>query len=217
MADMVREETGSKRRAIIEAARNIFAQKGYEDTTIAEVAEEAGVAVGTVYLYFHNKREIYTSVSLDQIVALAAVMEDPRIVTLPLEQMPRAIIEAVFRICHQNNRLMSVFKVDIQSEEEIKLHKAADELITNALDNLLRQAIAQGQLMPFDTEMYSKLLFGLVDSALYNCFCIEGGEGEELYRERTIEFIERLLFGPSIREGKIDETDAPAELSVKNG
>jgi AcrR family transcriptional regulator len=217
MAEMVREDTRSKRRVIIEAASNIFAQKGYEDTTIAEIAEAAGVAVGTVYLYFHNKREIYTSVSLDQIVALAAVMEDPRIVTLPFEQMPRAIIEAIFRICHQNNRLMSVFKVDIQSEEEIKLHKAADELITNALDNLLRQAIAQGQLMPFDTQMYAKLLFGLVDSALCNCFCIEGGEGEELYRERTIEFVERLFFGPSIREGKIDETDATAELSANKG
>ena len=63
--EMVKEDTRSKRQAIIEAARNIFAMKGYEDTTIAEIAEEAGVAVGTVYLYFHNKREIYTSVSLD--------------------------------------------------------------------------------------------------------------------------------------------------------
>jgi TetR/AcrR family fatty acid metabolism transcriptional regulator len=202
--EMVKEETRSKRQAIIEAARNIFAMKGYEDTTIAEIAEEAGVAVGTVYLYFHNKREIYTSVSLDQMVALAAVMQDPRIVTLPFEQVPRAMIEAIFRICHQNSRLMSLFKVDIQSQEEIQQHKAAEALITNALDNFLRQAIVQGQLAPFDTEMYAKILFGLVDSALYDCFCVESGEGEERYRERTIEIIERLFFGPSIREGTKD-------------
>ena len=75
---MVKEDTRSKRQAIIEAARNIFAMKGYEDTTIAEIADDAGVAVGTVYLYFHNKREIYTSVSLDQIATLAAVMGDPK-------------------------------------------------------------------------------------------------------------------------------------------
>jgi AcrR family transcriptional regulator len=199
--EMVREDTRSKQKAIIEAARDIFAKKGYEDTTIAEIAEAADVAVGTVYLYFRNKREIYTSVSLDQMVAIAAVMEDPRIVTLPFERVPRAIIEAVFRICHQNNRLMSLFKVDIQSEEELQQHKAAGELMTNTIDNFLRQSIAQGQLMPFDTEMYAKILFGLVDSALYNCFCVEGGEGEQLYRERTIEIIERLFFGPSIREG----------------
>jgi AcrR family transcriptional regulator len=214
---MVKEDTRSKRQAIIEAARNIFAMKGYEDTTIAEIAEEAGVAVGTVYLYFRNKREIYTSVSLDQMVAIAAVMEDPRIVTLPFEQVPRAIIEAVFRICHQNNRLMSLFKVDIQSEEELQQHKAAGELMTNTIDNFLRQSIAQGQLMPFDTEMYAKILFGLVDSALYNCFCVEGGEGEQLYRERTIEIIERLFFGPSIREGTKDNIHKGEGAAVSKG
>lgn len=215
--EMVKEDTRSKRQAIIEASRKIFATKGYEDTTIAEIAEDAGIAVGTVYLYFRNKREIYTSVSLDQMVALAAVMEDPRIVTLPFEQVPRAIIETIFRICHQNGRLMSLFKVDIQSQEEIQQHKTAEAVITNALDNFLRQAIAQGQLASFDTEMYAKILFGLVDSALYDCFCVEGGEGEELYRERTIEIIERLFFGPSIREGTKENTDIDVGSAVGNG
>jgi AcrR family transcriptional regulator len=214
MAEMVREETGSKRQAIIEAARNIFAQKGYEDTTIAEIAEAAGVAVGTVYLYFRNKREIYTSVSLTMMASIAAVIEDPSITTLPIEQVPRAIIEAIFHSSHQKSGLMSLFQVDIQSEEEIQQHKAAEELITKAIDNFLRQAIAQGQLAPFDTEMYAKILFGLIDSALYDCFCVEGGEHEELYRERTIEIIERLFFGPSLREGKIDEADTTVDLTV---
>jgi AcrR family transcriptional regulator len=214
---MIKEGTRSKRQAIIEAARNIFSMKGYEDTTIAEIAQEAGVAVGTVYLYFRNKREIYTNVSLDWAASLAAVIEDPRIITLPIEQVPRTIIEASFRTCHQNSGQMSLFKVDIQSEEEIQQHKAAEELITNAIDNFLRQAIAQGQLMPFDTEMYAKILFGLVDNVLYDCFCVESGEGEELYRERTIEIVERLFFGPSLREGTKEDSLKGERAEVNNG
>jgi AcrR family transcriptional regulator len=214
---MVKEDTRSKRQSIIEAARNIFAMKGYEDSTIAEIADNAGIAVGTVYLYFHNKREIYTSVSLDWATSLAAVIEDPRIVTLPIEQTPRAIIEATFRICHQNSSQMSLFKVDIQSQEELQQHKDAEELITNAIGNFLSQAIAQGQLMPFDTEMYAKILYGLVDSALFNCFCVEGGEGEELYRERTIEIVERLFFGPSLREGTKENTNIDPRAAISNG
>ena len=213
---MVIEDTRSKRQAIIEAARDIFAQKGYEDTTIAEIAEAAGVAVGTVYLYFRNKREIYMSTSLNLMVLHAAVIEDPRLATLPFEQVPRAIIEGLFRISHQNSGLMSLLQVDIQSKEEIQQHKAAEELITKTLDNLLRQAIALGQLAPFDTEMYAKILFGLVDSTLYHCFCVEGGEHEELYRERTIEIIERLFFGPSIREGTKDNTYKFEGAAVNN-
>ena len=198
---MVKEDTRSKRQAIIEAARKIFAMKGYEDTTIAEIAEDAGIAVGTVYLYFGNKRDIYTSVSLNWATLLVAALEDPTIAELPIELAPRAMIEATFRICRQDSELMSLFQVDIQSEEEIHRHKAADELITRVIDNFFRQAIARGQLAPFDTEMYTKILFGMVHSVLFECFCVEGGENEELFRERTIELVERLFFGPSLRKG----------------
>ncbi len=208
-------DTRTKQQAIIKAAREIFAKQGYEDTTIAEIAAAAGVAVGTVYLYFHNKREIYTSASLDWVSSVASVLQDPAIISLPIEQIPRAMIEGVFRISRENNELMSLLQVDIQSTKEIEQHKVADKVITRAIDAFFRQAIAQGQLAPFDTEMYAEILFGLVDSVLYTCFCIEAGEREELYRERTIELVERLFFGPSIREGKKESLEV-AEALQKN-
>ena len=188
--------------------------KGYEDTTIAEIAEDAGIAVGTVYLYFGNKRDIYTSVSLDWAALLAAAFEDPTIAALPIEQVPRAMIEATFRICRQDSDMMSLFQVDIQSEEEIQKHKAADELITGIIDNFFRQAIAQGQLAPFDTETYTKIIFGMVHSVLFECFCVEGGEREELYRERTIELVERLFFGPSLREGNKENQGRDTKTTI---
>jgi hypothetical protein len=51
---------------------------------------------------------------------------------------------------------------------------------------------------------------------LYECFCVEGGENEELYRERTIEVVERLFFGPSIREGIKDNIHAGEGAAVNN-
>ena len=207
MTATTRADTRSKRQAIIEAASEIFAKQGYEDTSIADIAATAGVAVGTVYLYFRNKRDIYTSTSLDWVVSLASVLQDPAIVSLPIEQVPRAMIEATFRNCHENSELMPLFQVDIQSTEEIRQHKVADELITKVIVDFFRQAIEQGQLAPFDTEIYAEILFGLVHSVLYTCFCVEGGEREELYRERTIEIIERLFFGPPLRAGKQENTD----------
>ena len=216
MMATTREDTRSKRQAIIEAAREIFAKQGYEDTSIADIAAAAGVAVGTVYLYFHNKRDIYTSASLDWVTSIAAVFQDPAIASLPVEQVPRAMIEASFRICRENNELMPLFQVDIQSTEEIRQHKAADEVITKTIVDFFRQAIAQGQLAPFDTEAYTKVIFGMVHSVLFECFCVEGGEREELYRERTIEIIERLFFGPSIREGTKDNIHTGEGAAVNN-
>ncbi len=65
MPEKIAEETRPKRDTILDAARTLFAQQGYEETTIAGIAGSAGVAVGTVYLYFRNKHEVYTAVALD--------------------------------------------------------------------------------------------------------------------------------------------------------
>jgi TetR/AcrR family fatty acid metabolism transcriptional regulator len=201
MPETTREDTRTKRRAILDAATELFAKQGYENTTIADIAQAAGVAVGTVYLYFRNKHEIYNSASIDWVESIARVLRDPTILVLPIRQMPRTVIEASFRICRENNELMPLFQVDVQSAEEIWQHKLAEGSIAKAIDAFLRQAIEQGHLAPFDTEMYARILFGMVHSVLYECFCIEHGENEELYRERLIEMIERLFFGPSLIDG----------------
>ncbi len=44
---------------IIEAARAVFSRKGFNDATVDDIAEAAGLAKGTVYLYFPSKREIF--------------------------------------------------------------------------------------------------------------------------------------------------------------
>jgi len=51
-----------RRSEILRAARGVFARKGFVRGIIDEIAKEAGVAKGTVYLYFHSKREIYRAV-----------------------------------------------------------------------------------------------------------------------------------------------------------
>lgn len=198
MPELTEAETRSKRRAILDAARTLIAKQGYEETTIAQIASAAGVAVGTVYLYFSNKRDIYTSLATSWVESIAEVIQNPRILELPIEQIPRAMIEAAFRISHEKNELMPVFQVDIQSSEEIYKHKAAEESIVNALDSFFRITIERGQLAPFDTRIYAKILFNLVHSILFEAFCLNEGKQEEHYREGTIEFVERLFFGPPL-------------------
>jgi len=59
-----------RRKEIVDAARSAFARKGFVDTVVDVIAKDAGVAKGTVYLYFRSKREIYRAVLHDDMVSL---------------------------------------------------------------------------------------------------------------------------------------------------
>src|SRR6266567_7172334 len=76
---------GDKRAAIIRAAIRVFAHNGYFNSKVADIAREAGVADGTVYLYFKSKEEILHSIfdrTVDEAVADARkqldAISDPR-------------------------------------------------------------------------------------------------------------------------------------------
>jgi AcrR family transcriptional regulator len=58
----VRPPIGEKREAILRAAIAVFAHNGYFNSKVADIAREAGVADGTVYLYFKSKEDILHSV-----------------------------------------------------------------------------------------------------------------------------------------------------------
>jgi AcrR family transcriptional regulator len=204
MLKPTRDDTRDKRRALLAAARELFARQGYEDTTIAEIAQAAGVAVGTVYLYFQNKHDILVDVCLALNTEVARVIQSPAILAAPLQQVPRLIIEASFRKCRENLRFMNYFQVLGQSPAEIARLRTSKDEIAGSLDAYFQHIIAQGLTPPFDTATYAELLNDLVSATLQQCFAVEQGEREAFYREGVIDLIERLFFGPPIAAGGSD-------------
>lgn len=187
-----------KRDAILDAARTLFSQKGYEDTTIADIARVASIAVGTVYLYFHNKHEIYTAIALDIEAKLATVFEDPTFLKVPARQMIRALVEATFRVCHDFNDMMKLIQIDVQTKEEIQQHQHSNERLTQAVERLLQHLIERENLAPFNTALYAQMLTLFGGGVMEQCYGIEWASREDLYREWMIEFLERLFYGPPL-------------------
>ncbi len=57
-------ERERRRQQIIVAAKRVFSEKGYSKSTMEDIAKEAELSPGTLYLYFKNKDELYASLSL---------------------------------------------------------------------------------------------------------------------------------------------------------
>ncbi|MCP3909397.1 MAG: TetR/AcrR family transcriptional regulator [Actinomycetia bacterium] len=61
------QNKASKRRRIREAAAELFTENGFEDTTTAAIAKQAGIGAGTLYLYVDSKEDLLASVFLEQL------------------------------------------------------------------------------------------------------------------------------------------------------
>jgi AcrR family transcriptional regulator len=74
LVPMMTDQSVSERKktAILDAARAVFSRKGYADAAVEDVAEEAHIAKGTVYLYFKSKEEMYLAALAKDIRAMSA-------------------------------------------------------------------------------------------------------------------------------------------------
>src|SRR5438093_8324774 len=61
---------------ILEAARKVFAKKGFSNATVDDIASAAGVAKGTIYLYYESKRDIYFAALKFGIEQMYSVLEE---------------------------------------------------------------------------------------------------------------------------------------------
>ena len=80
---MVREDPKVRRTRLLDAAADLFVRLGFDKTTVADVAREAGVGKGSVYLHFDSKEALLEALMLRELNALSeawyqAVMDDPR-------------------------------------------------------------------------------------------------------------------------------------------
>ena len=112
-----------KRERILKAAVKVFARNGFHATRVSEVAKAAGVADGTIYLYFKSKDELLVSLFEDRVSKLLAFMEGelPKLPSAPerlravidmqlgLLEGERDLAEVVTVIIRQSTRLMKEF------------------------------------------------------------------------------------------------------------
>jgi TetR/AcrR family fatty acid metabolism transcriptional regulator len=162
---------GPKRDAILRAAIDIFAERGYFNAQVADVARAAGVAAGTVYLYFRSKDDLLVSIferSMREGLAgsRAAIADLPD----PPERLRRLARGHLARLGSDRN-LAIVFQVELRQSTKF-MERFSSTLLRDYL-GLIREAIADGQrdgLFRTDINPTSaaKMMFGALDEMATN-------------------------------------------------
>ncbi len=160
----MRKRSGNKERDIANAAVKVFARDGFHGAKITRIAKEAGVATGSVYLYFHNKESILHHLFIeiwqrirDQLAIVASRTE-----TSPRDKVEE-IIDRVFMLFSKNPDLALVF---VNEQHHLVREGTADfmkyyEDFLKLGEEVVREGIRIGQFRPeIDPRVASNFVFG---------------------------------------------------------
>jgi TetR/AcrR family fatty acid metabolism transcriptional regulator len=132
-----------KRGRILDAAMRVFARNGFYLSRVSEIARTAGVADGTVYLYFRNKDDILISIFRDRIDALsAAVARETGRLDDPAEKL-RRIVEIQLGIVREHRDLAEVLTINLRQSNRFLKQYAAPKF--NHYLDLIADVVAEGQ------------------------------------------------------------------------
>jgi AcrR family transcriptional regulator len=163
-------DRGLATTTLLEAAEDVAAARGVEATTIAAIAERAGVAVGTLYNYFPDRDAMFSSLfqmRREELVPRldAAAREAQR---LPYARRLRAYLSAAFGLFEERRKFLQVV-MGLGPNSKL-LHKKPAMLaaMTEALADIVR-AVA-----PVDAEVYAHMIVGAMRALIHRR--IEQGE-----------------------------------------
>jgi TetR/AcrR family fatty acid metabolism transcriptional regulator len=163
---MARKRTQDKRDRILEAAVKVFARKGYFAARVADIASQAGVADGTIYLYFRSKEDILVSL-FDEIMAEHIEKGRGEIATVEgTAARLRVIAQHHLRLLGANRDLAVVFQVELRQSTKFMERFTAGWLhdYLAIIAEVIEEGQSDGSLRPdLSRRLATKAFFGALD------------------------------------------------------
>lgn len=160
--------TAFRTREILAAARDVMERLGVEATTMDEIAQAAGVAKGTIYLYFHSKEELLqalmSQVGENMLRDLKAIIEKPQSPREKLVQVLNVLVDYL-------ERELTLFPIYMRDFAQWMLRgsrrgfgriQELEGQILSLITQLFAEGVATGEFIPADPRLLTFLLRSLV-------------------------------------------------------
>jgi AcrR family transcriptional regulator len=141
---------------ILEAARRVFAMKGFNDATVDLIANAAGVAKGTVYLYYKSKRDIYFAALKFGAEQMYSTLDEQLKEQSTIEDKLRTLIAVKLAYCDENR---DFFKIYYSELGNLCIHPAADPELkalyfdkAKVIESILKEGVRKKVLRNIRTE-----------------------------------------------------------------
>jgi TetR/AcrR family fatty acid metabolism transcriptional regulator len=158
-----------KRGAILRAAVEVFAERGYFGARMREVADRAGVADGTVYLYFEGKEDLLVSLLEEHTHAfLVRARRDAAEVDDPGEKL-RCVVERHLSSLESDRALARVFQIELRHSRRFLRRVARGQVAAylHLLQGIIDEGVTSGHFRPdVPPDVAARAVFGAVDELI---------------------------------------------------
>lgn len=142
---------------VLEAACRIFARQGYGNTNVEDIAKEAGIAKGTIYLYFKSKEEVLAAVLVRDLEALTQQSIDAMSKVDTFAAQLEVFLSTRGAYIRNNEDFLRVFFAEFggRGSKPTCVTQAVDKLYRQGVEFMskcLEQAIARGEVRPLAAE-----------------------------------------------------------------
>ncbi len=192
---------------LLEAALDLFVERGYAATKLDEVAARAGVAKGTLYLYFASKEELFKAVIQQGI--LPVVEQGEEMLAQHSGDAASLLRDLIYRWWELvgSTKLAGVVKLIISDagnfpEVAAYFHEHVTRRIDDLLGNVLRHGMERGEFRRVDVEsaidaITSPILMRVIWQYSVRPYCCGGQQDSEIYMST---YIDLLLNGLTVKE-----------------
>ena len=155
-----------KPQQIIDAAVRVFARNGYYNSRVSDIAREAGIASGTIYLYFRTKDEILVTLFREKMAAFVAhvraeIAREPDAVS-----KIRRLVARHFAVLEDDPDVAEVVQVELRQGHKFFRGASAHEVSAyfDLITSVLEEGVASGRLRrDLPVKVATKVLFGAMD------------------------------------------------------
>jgi AcrR family transcriptional regulator len=176
------------RRRLLDAAEHVFGELGYHEASVVKVAEEAGVAAGTYYLYFDSKKAIFDELVRDLNRRVRHAMKEGSSKGTTRYESELLGFDAYFRFTREHPTLYRIIRqAEFVSPEMLRYHY--DQLSAGYIE-ALREASETGEIGKLDPEVAAYALMGVGE--MIGMRWILWGDGKPL-PDRVRDELSRLI------------------------
>lgn len=182
----------SKKEAIVDAAIQVFREKGIEKTTVSHIVKAAGIAQGTFYLYFPSKLALMPVIAEEMVEKTMEIVKENVQVEASFEEKLEQFVDAIFLVARDYNEIQALIYAGLASTEHLKEWETVYDPFYKWLSELLKEA-ERADIMrkTMHIERTAKLVIGLVESAAEQVYLYDNTSEEEIkqQKEEVLSFV----------------------------